>query len=54
MPDHEQTCREACIAAFDAYAKATQNAQCNDKEIAAITRAVNSVIYLTDQNNQHG
>jgi hypothetical protein len=50
----EDALRASVIAAFDAYAKATQGADCNDKEIAAINRAINPVILMIDQNNLNG
>ena len=46
--DYQGDLNKAIIDAFDAYLKATKGREMNDKEIAALLRVANDLVYDLD------
>ena len=49
--DYQGDLNKAIIDAFDAYLKATKGREMNDKEIAAVLRTANDLVYDLDNKN---
>jgi len=49
--DYQGDLNKALIDAFDAYLKATKSREMNDREIAALFRASNDLVYELDKKN---
>ena len=49
--DYQGDLNKALIDAFDTYLKATKGRELNDKEIAAVFRIANELVYDLDKKN---
>ena len=49
--DYQGDLNKALIDAFDAYLKSTKGREMNDKEIAAVLRVSNDLVYDLDNKN---